>query len=199
MRACGYFWEGSMEGDFDRAYRAARRAYEMGRLRRGAGRALVVAALAASCTAVVLGWRSLVWLPVTVVTWSFIEWRGAWLREGARRGLLAGMASLFLPLSVLRPCCSSGVMAADCCATAMPSTCAGAGALLGVSLALLLPRAPRAQRLETAFGMALGTAAVAALRCGPLLLGEAVGLLGGLMAGVAAASLARAWMDHRTA
>jgi hypothetical protein len=47
--------------------------------------------------------------------------------------------------------------------------------------------------------MALGVGAVAALRCAPLLYGEAAGLLNGLMVGVAAASLARAWLDRRTA
>jgi hypothetical protein len=190
-----------MKGDFDSARRAARRAYELGRLRQGLGRALVVAAAAGAASAIVVGWRAMAWLPVTAAVWAFVEWRGAWLREGARRGLLAGMASLFLPLSVLRPCCSPEAMASgtNCCTTAMPSTCAGVGALLGLSLALLLPRAPRTRRLEAALGMALGTGALAALRCGPLLLGEAVGLLGGLMAGVAAASLARAWMDRRAA
>jgi hypothetical protein len=188
-----------MEADRGRAYRAARRAYELGRLGSGLKRALVVAAAAASAAAIVVGWRAIAWLPVTVVVWTFVEWRGAWLREGARRGLLAGLASLFLPLSILRPCCSPEAMAkgVDCCATTMPSTCAGVGALLGLSLALLLPRAPPARRLETALGLALGTGALAALRCGPLLLGEAVGLLGGLLAGVLAASLARAWLDRR--
>jgi hypothetical protein len=190
-----------MEADFDRAYRAARRAYELGRLRQGLSRSLVVTAAAGAATAIALGWRATAWLPVTAVIWAFVEWRGAWLREGARRGLLVGMASLFLPLSILRPCCSPEAMASgvNCCTTAMPSTCAGVGALLGLSLVLLLPRAPRARRLEAALGLALGTGALAALRCGPLLLGETVGLLGGLMAGVAAASLARAWMDRRTA
>jgi hypothetical protein len=190
-----------MAADFDHTYRAARRAYELGRLGGALKRALVVAAAAASAGAIVVGWRAIAWLPVTVVVWTFVEWRGTWLREGARRGLLAGLASLFLPLSVLRPCCSPEAMArgADCCATAMPSTCAGVGALFGLSLALLLPRAPRTRRLETAMGMALGTGALVALRCGPLLLGEAVGLLGGLTAGVVAASLARAWLDRRVA
>jgi hypothetical protein len=190
-----------MDADFDRTYRAARRAHELGRLYCGLKRALVVAAAAAGASAVVVGWRALAWLPVTVAVWTLVEWRGSWLREGARRGLLAGLASLFLPLSILRPCCSPEAMAkgADCCASAMPPTCAAVGALLGLSLALLLPRAPRERRLETALGMALGTGALAALRCGPLLLGEAAGLLGGLTAGVAAASLARAWLDRRAA
>jgi hypothetical protein len=190
-----------MEHEMERAHRVARRAYELGRLRRGLSRALLIAALAAAATAIVVGSRALVLLPVTVAVWTLVEWRGSWLREGARRGLLAGVASLFLPLSVLRPCCGPEAMArgADCCATAMPSSCAGVGALLGVSLTLLLPRAPRARRVEAALGMALGTGALAALRCGPLMLGEAAGLLGGLMAGLAAASLARAWMDRRLA
>jgi len=190
-----------METDQGRARRAARRAYELGRLRAGLGRALVVAAAAAGAAAIVVGWRATAWLPVTVVVWTLVEWRGAWLREGARRGLLAGLASLFLPLSILRPCCSPEAMASGmaCCDKAMPSTCAAVGALLGLSLALLLPRAPRERRLETALGMALGTGALATLRCGPLLLGEAAGLLGGLAAGVVAAGLARAWMDRREA
>lgn len=190
-----------METDVERARRAARRAYEIGRLHRGLGRALVVAALAAAASGLVLGWRSLVWLPVTVVIWTFVEQRGAWLHQGARRGLLAGVASLFLPLSILRPCCSPDAMAAgaDCCTTTMPSCCAAVGALFGLSLALLLPRAPRERRFETAVGAALGVGAVATLRCGPLLLGEAVGLLGGLAAGVAAAALARAWVDRGVA
>ena len=82
--------------------------------------------------------------------------------------------------------------------------------LLGLSMVLLLPRAPRVsvgdtptprpRRAEAGLGMALGAAALATLRCGPLLLGETVGLLGGLMAGVLAASLAgAAWMSRRAA
>ncbi len=190
-----------MEADFERARRAARRAYELGRLGGGLKRALVVAAAAAGASAVVVGWHALAWLPVSVIVWTFVEWRGAWLREGARRGLLGGLASLFLPLSILRPCCSPEAMASgvDCCTTTMPSTCAGVGALLGLSLALLLPRAPPERRLETALGLALGTGALAALRCGPLLLGEAVGLLGGLLAGLVAACVARAGGAGRAA
>jgi hypothetical protein len=44
--------------------------------------------------------------------------------------------------------------------------------------------------------MVLGVGSVAALRCGALLFGEAAGLIGGLVAGVVAANLARAWMDR---
>jgi hypothetical protein len=79
----------------------------------------------------------------------------------------------------------------------MPQACTAVGALLGLSLALLVPRAPRTHRVTVAMGMALGVGSVAVLRCGALFFGEAAGLLGGLMAGIVAASLARAWIDRR--
>jgi hypothetical protein len=78
----------------------------------------------------------------------------------------------------------------------MPGACVAAGALFGLSLALLVPRVPSEHRVTTAIGMVLGVGSVAALRCGALLFGEAAGLIGGLAAGVIAANLARAWMDR---
>ena len=68
----------------------------------------------------------------------------------------------------------------------MPEACVAAGALLGLSVAALVPRSPREHRVKVAWGMALGVGSVAALRCVPLFLGDAVGLLGGLLAGVVA-------------
>ena len=186
-----------MDGDQERARRAAKRAYELGRLRTAVLRAAAVAALVAGAAAIAVGGRALAWLPLTMLAWMLVEWRGTWLLRGARRGLLAGLAALFLPLSVLRPCCAGGTV--ECCSGSMPPVCAAVGGLLGLSLALLIPKAPGARRVEAALGVAVGAASVAALRCGPLLMGEAAGLLGGLTAGVLAASLARAWMDHRHA
>lgn len=66
-----------------------------------------------------------------------------WLLRGAQRGLLAGVAALFLPLSILRPCCSSGSV--ECCSGAMRPLCAAVGGLLGLSLALLIRGAPGAR------------------------------------------------------
>lgn len=186
-----------MDGDQKRARRAVKRAYELGRFRTAALRAATVAAVVAGAAAIAVGARALVWLPLTLLAWILVEWRGTWLLRGARRGLLAGVAALFLPLSVLRPCCAAGTV--DCCSGSMPPVCAAVGGLLGLSLALLIPRAPGARRVEAALGVAVGAASVAALRCGPLLMGEAAGLLGGLTAGVLAASLARGWMDRRHA
>ncbi|XYH94679.1 hypothetical protein ACMHYB_43675 [Sorangium sp. So ce1128] len=185
-----------MGSDFDAARRAARRAYELGRLRSSAIRAAVVAAASAAAALVAVGPDAIVWVPVTLLVWVFIEWRGTWLLRGARRGLLAGLATLALPLSVLRPCCRVGAdMSSGTCCT-MPGACVAVGAMLGLSLALLVPRVPSDHRATTAIGMVLGVGSVAALRCSALLFGEAVGLIGGLVAGVVAANLARAWMDR---
>jgi hypothetical protein len=186
-----------MEGNHETARAATRRAYELGRLRTAALRSAAVAVLVAAAAAIAVGTRALAWLPVTLLVWVLIEWRGTWLRIGARRGLLAGVAALFLPLSILRPCCAAGSV--DCCSGSMPPMCAAVGGLLGLSLALLIPKAPGTRRIEAALGVTVGAASVATLRCGPLLMGEAAGLLGGLTAGILAASLARAWVDRRHA
>ena len=183
-----------MESNLERARRATRRAYEVGRLRTAAMHAAAVAATVAAAATIAVGPRALVWLPLTLLGWILVEWRGVWLLRGARRGLLAGVAALFLPLSILRPCCAAG--AVDCCTGAMLQNCAAVGGLFGLSLALLIPRARGARRWEAALGVSLGAASVAVLRCGPLLLGEAAGLLGGLAAGVLAASCARACVDR---
>ena len=80
----------------------------------------------------------------------------------------------------------------------MPEVCVAVGALLGLSLAVLVPRAPSGCRAIAAVGMGLGVLSVAALRCAPLLMGEAAGPLGGLVTGTLAANLARAWMDRQS-
>lgn len=185
-----------MESNFESARRAARRAYELGRLRLSLARAAGIAAASAAVALVAVGPRALVWLPVTLLVWVFLEWRGMWLQRGARRGLVVGLMTLALPMTLLRPCCRLGAdMSSGTCCT-MPGACGAVGMLLGLSLALAVPRAPREHRATTAIGMVLGVGSVAALRCGALLFGEAAGLIGGLAAGVIAANLARAWLDR---
>jgi hypothetical protein len=175
-------------------HRRARRAYEVGRARGALLRALAVAAVAALAAWIVVGPRALPWLPLTFAFAAFAEWRGGPLARGARRGLLAGLVTLMLPLSLLRPCCG-GDPSMTC---TMPSVCAAAGAIFGLSLAVFLPSAPTfGGRLRGAAGMALGVGALAAMRCAALFYGEALGLVGGLAAGVTAAGLARAWIDSR--
>lgn len=187
-----------MESDFDvRALRAARRSYEWGRVRAALMRGALAAATVGVVAFAMVGARALPWVAATLATVALAEWRGGSLARGARRGVLAGAITLLLPLSILRPCCATGAPTeGDCCT--MPQVCVVSGAIVGLALSLLLPRAA-ARRGEAAAGMALGAIAVAALRCGPLFLGETAGLLGGLVAGIAAAALADAALARRPA
>jgi hypothetical protein len=187
--------------DFDSAHAASLRSYELGRfgvaLRHGA----VVSALLAVAAGFAFGKAALVWIPVTLLAVTFTEWRGSALMKGARHGLLAGVGTLLLPLSILRPCCRIDAMTRalamgdDCCT--QPAACWAAGAIAGLLMALLVPRAPRGKWLETGIGMAIGVVAVAVVRCSILFLGEAIGLLGGLASVLVSASLARGWLAGR--
>ncbi|MBX3227818.1 MAG: hypothetical protein KIT84_15785 [Labilithrix sp.] len=173
-----------------------RRAYEWGRLRASLPRALVTAAPVAVLAIVIGGAPALVWLPLTVTAWLFAHWRGDPLLRGAYLGFVAGIVTLALPLTILRPCCSPESMAAgmDCCTN--PSACWTAGGLLGLALAPFLPN--DARRWSTAAGMVIGVASVAVLRCTALFAAEALGLLGGIVAGVLAATLARGSLALRS-
>jgi len=82
----------------------------------------------------------------------------------------------------------------NCCT--MPGACLAAGAAVGVVLAAAVPFA-RNSWWRTALGIALGMTSVAILKCATLFEGEALGLLGGLLIGVAAASLARSFLSRR--
>lgn len=171
-------------------YRAARRAYEWGRLRWSLLRAMAVVFVVAIVVYTFSGVTALSWLPVTLGAWVFAYWRGGSILRGALSGLVAGAVTYALPMTILRPCCSPEKMmnaGMDCCT--MPSACLGAGALVGLVLASFVPLGPSPWRV--AFGMALGVASIAILRCSTLFFGESLGLLVGLLAGIVALSLAR--------
>jgi hypothetical protein len=72
----------------------------------------------------------------------------------------------------------------------MPGACLGAGALVGVVLAVAVPFG-KTTWWRTALGMVLGMSSVAVLKCTTLFAGEAFGLVGGLMAGIVAVAAAR--------
>jgi hypothetical protein len=175
----------------DALRRRARFAYERGRLyvaaMRASGVVLAVALLAA--------WRttpaSFVWLPVTFALWCLAAQRGGDVLRGARRGLLVGLASFALPWSLLRPCCPPG--GGDGCEN--PWQCLGAGAVLG-ALLLLMPLPRRAARFEALLGVALGAIAGAIVQCGALFVGEALGLLTGILLAATASVLARGLFDR---
>jgi hypothetical protein len=118
--------------------------------------------------------------------------------HGVRRGIVAGLVTLLLPMTLLRPCCVPGAMAmtdGSCCT--QPTACIGAGMVVGLLLATTLPM--RRGTWEAAAGMALGVLAVASLKCAALLFGEALGLLGGLACGVLVVGAAKALLDRRRA
>jgi hypothetical protein len=186
------------EDAFSRAHASSRRAYERGRLRLAAVHAITLCLLCAGASFVLVGSRSLLWLPLTLVVWGTLEWRGVALLRGGRFGALAGIVTLALPMSVLRRCCRPGaveLVGADCCS--MPGACAAAGVVIGLALACCLPLGGK--RRDTVLGMVLGIAAVAPLKCSVLLAAEAAGLVGGLIAGVAAASVVRLVIGRWTA
>ena len=175
----------------------ARRAYEWGRLRSALARGVVLTGALAIVSAMTLGVRALPWLAVAFVAIVFGEWRGSFFGAGARRGFLLGAIALLLPMSILRPCCAGKEMMEGAACCTMPSMCGLAGVVLGVSVALLWPKAPRARQPEVALGTLLGAAGIFAVRCSGMFAGEALGLVAGLAGGVLASAMARAWLDRR--
>jgi hypothetical protein len=167
-------------------------AYEFGRARVAAMRALVLAMVVAVVSAIVIGRVALPWALVAFAALAFAGWRGGPFARGALRGALAGLVVLALPLSILRPCCDAAAIASGSCCT-MPSMCGISGVVLGLAMALVFPReTTRRGQLLAGAGVALGSLSVAASRCSSLFVGESIGLALGLLAGVAASTAARA-------
>jgi hypothetical protein len=186
-----------MKTSESKTWHAARRAYEMGRMRSGLTRGFVVASLVAGLALACCGPRAFAWVPLTWLAWGVVEWRGGTLRAGGLRGLVAGAATLLLPATWLRVCCEGMERGAACRA---PEACGILGGLIGVAVAIALPRTASASKgVEAAFGAVIGVLAVSAVRCTLLLRGEALGLAFGLAAGLAAMSATRTWAEQRRA
>jgi hypothetical protein len=165
-------------------------------LRLGLVRAACVTALVAGLWAIgVAALPSPAWLVPLFAAWLFVGWRGAVMWRGAVAGLAAGLVALALPLSVLRPCCATMTGATGC---SMPALCVGAGALLGLAVVVTLPRLRTpSEWARASSGALLAVTSLVAARCATLFLGEAVGLLGGLLASAAGVAFARAWWASR--
>jgi hypothetical protein len=160
----------------------ARRAYEMGRLRTSFVRAIAISAPLALVALFVVGPSALAWLPLTLSVWIIAHWRGESVLRGALYGLVGGLVTLALPMSILRPCCAGMTsMSGECCT--MPGACVASGAAIGLVLAAFVPT-DKSSWWKSALGVSLGIASVAMLRCSALYLGEAAGLVGGLLVGV---------------
>lgn len=175
--------------------RRARRAYEAARLRRGLVRAAALGLLLGLVSVLALGPAALPWLPVFVVVWTFLEWRGGGLLRGGRIGALLGIPLALMPASTFMRCCRAGcAMATGECS--MSRACAVVGAVMGLAVAGLLARLPQKDRLHATVGAALGVVATSVPRCSSLMLGEAAGLLLGALAGTIAAGLVCAALDR---
>jgi hypothetical protein len=138
---------------------------------------------------------SAAWLAPIFAVWVFVAWRGALMWRGALGGLVAGLGALAVPVSVLRPCCATMVKGASC---SMPEMCVAAGAVLGLVVAATLPRLRTTSEWARAAGGAMvAVVSLVACRCADMLLGESLGLLGGLLASAGALALGRAWWAGR--
>lgn len=184
------------EAVVDVARARARRSYEGAMLRLALVRAALVTGLVALLAA--LGMTSVpspVWLAPIFVVWVFVGWRGALLWRGALGGLAAGLGALVLPMSVLRPCCATITQGASC---SMPQVCVAAGVALGLVVAATLPRLRTGSEwARAAAGAMVAVVSLVACRCADMLIGQSLGLLGGLLASAAALALARAWWAGR--
>lgn len=170
-------------------FHRARRAYELGRFRSALIPALFLSLLVGSLGLVTSGRSALFALPVTLAAWVFAYQRGDVFLRGAWYGLLGGLVTSALPMSILRPCCKvAAAPGVNCCT--MPEACLGAGAVVGIVLALAVPFG-KATWWRTVLGMVLGMTSVAVLKCATLFAGEAVGLVGGLIAGLGAVAMAK--------
>ncbi len=167
-------------------FAAAKRRYEWARVVRSAMLAAImigVAALIARFAMPNAAWWP---FPIAALLFAGLEYRGQAAMKGARRGYIAGLVLLAAPIALLRPCCigmDTAAMGTNCCT--MPSMCAGVGVAIGLALSLVRPRS--GSRVEAAFGLWLGVASIASMRCTGLFIGEAFGLMAGLLAGVSVA------------
>ncbi|MFO0643252.1 MAG: hypothetical protein U0183_28765 [Polyangiaceae bacterium] len=171
----------------------ALRAYERGRLWTSFVRAAVVVLATGALSWFVRGHESLVALPLVFVIVAGGEWIGSLVGQGMRRGAALGLATWLVPMSILRPCCSTmdaAARGAACCT--MPSCCVATGAVMGLVLAFFAPRARDTRAyMWGSVGLAAGALGVTALRCTGLFAGEALGLLGGITLATLAVSFAR--------
>jgi hypothetical protein len=176
----------SAELDIDAALlRRARSAYELGRIKLGSLRAALLTLAVAGVGSWLFGSHAWRWAPLTFAAWTLSWWRGGVLLRSSHYGLAAGAIAFLLPMSVLRPCCRPGMQGPVC---TMPEMCVLAGMLVGLPLAVLGLRQAEERPYEAALGMALGVLSLVAMKCAALFVGEALGLLGGITLGIAAAS-----------
>lgn len=179
--------------------RAAKRAYELGRLRRGALRGALLAATLAVLAVLIVGREAALPLLGLFVVWTALEWRGGpWLR-GARFGVPAGVLSWLVPAATLDGCCRLGCTLTGGACCGVTGACALFGVVLGLAVGIAVTRGKQPWRVESAYGGAIALIAAAAPRCATLVIGESIGLVLGVLAGAAVATAIGAALRPRAA
>lgn len=164
---------------------ASRQAYERGRIRKGARRALAVLPVSLlplyQCMTAGRGAQMLAVIAVLVTLVAIFHWRGQGYARGANVGLIAGMSPLLLPVlaSWIVPMCSTAL----CAYLPWASV---AGGFLG-ALSLAGGGLAREERTSIAFWFAAISVTVALGAAGCLHIGLAG--LGGLAFGLTAGTL----------
>jgi hypothetical protein len=181
------------------AERAARRAYELARLRRGAMHGGAVAGVLALLALALVGRDAALALVGLFAVWTALDWRGgAWLR-GARLGVPAGVLSWLVPTAAIDGCCRLGCALTGGACCGVTGACTMFGVVLGLAVGVAVTRGKDPWRVESALGGALALIAAAAPRCATLVVGESVGLVLGVVLGAALATTIGVALRPRTA
>lgn len=190
---------GAAARGFVEAERAAKRAYELARLRRAALRAAVLTTALAVLATLLVGREAALPLVGLFAAWTALEWRGtAWLR-GARLGMPAGVLSWLVPTAAVDGCCRLGCALTGGACCGVTGACTLFGAVLGLAVGLGVTRGKQPWRLESAAGGALALVAAAAPRCATLVIGESLGLVLGVLAGTLVATAVSVALRPRAA
>jgi hypothetical protein len=168
-----------MAVDEGRLVRRARRAYEAGRFEAALRLAAWVVPMVAVSAITGGHLRSTALTGVTLVALvTALAWRGGDEGRGVRRGLVAGLGPLLLPVAV-RAC---GHSCTDGACLLFPTACIAGGAIAGVAVALLASTSftARPRLLVSAFATAFLTGS---LGCVLLGLGGIAGMTAGMALG----------------
>ena len=164
---------------------AARRAYELGRVRMGARRAALAVPLAAlplyQCVQAGRAAQALIGMAALAALVGLFTWRGQGYARGVPVGLAAGVAPLLLPLLAQW----TGLLCSATICGVLPAASVGGGFLGGLALA---GGALRRERRGAGFWFAAATVTASLGAMGCLHVGLAG--LGGMSLGLLAGSLA---------
>jgi hypothetical protein len=161
---------------------AARRAYELGRLRRALSRAVAILPAAAipvaQCATLGRAAEACVAAGAVVVLVALFLWRGEGYGRGARTGFVAGLAPLLVPTLAS----STGVLCSATICGVLPAAAVGGGVVAGLILGGGAPRGDRGG-LPFWFAAVAVTCTLGAIGCLHVGLAGLAGMALGVLAG----------------